>query len=36
MSVRYDLRPKFAPATAGHMSFGRVERLLASTNAPLS
>jgi hypothetical protein len=36
MSVRYDLRPKLAPAIAGHMSFGRVERLLTSTNAPHS
>ncbi len=36
MSVRYDLRPQFAPATAGQMSFGRVERALAPTNAPRS
>jgi hypothetical protein len=36
MSVRYDLLPKIVPAAAGHMSFGRVERMLASTNDPRS
>jgi hypothetical protein len=36
MSVRYDLRLQFAPATAGPMSLGRVERALAPTNAPRS
>jgi hypothetical protein len=36
MSVRYDLRPTIAPATAGQMSFGRVERMLAATSDPRS
>lgn len=36
MSVRYDLLPTIAPATAGRMSFGSVGRVLASTNDPRS
>jgi hypothetical protein len=36
MSVRYDLLPKCAPASAGHASFGIVERMLAATNDPRS
>jgi hypothetical protein len=34
MSVRHDLRPKIAPAPAGQLSFGRVERMLATANDP--
>ncbi len=35
MSACSDLRPmKHVPAPAGQRSFGRVERLLAPTNAP--
>lgn len=33
MSIRSDRRPKLAPALAGYASFGRVEHMLASTNA---
>jgi hypothetical protein len=33
MSVRYDLRRSTVPAFAGHMSFRRVERMLATPNA---
>jgi hypothetical protein len=36
MSVRYDHRPKIAPAAAGQMSFGGVARALAPTNDPRS
>ena len=36
MSVRYDLLPRMAPASAGHTSFGIVERMLATANAPRS
>jgi hypothetical protein len=34
MSVRYDLRLKTVPAIAGQLSFSRVERMLATPNAP--
>jgi hypothetical protein len=34
MSVRYDLRLKTVPAIAGHASLRRVERMLATPNAP--
>jgi hypothetical protein len=34
MSVRYDLRLQTVPAPAGHKSFSRVERMLATPNAP--
>ena len=35
MSVRSDLRlMKHVPAPAGRQSFGRIERMLAPTNAP--
>jgi hypothetical protein len=34
MSVRYDLRLKTVPAIAGQASFSRVERMLATPNAP--
>jgi hypothetical protein len=36
MSVRYDLLPKIAPAPAGHVSFGSIGRMLASTTDPRS
>ncbi len=34
MSVRLDRMPNHVPAPAGYESFGRVERMLAATNAP--
>ena len=34
MSVRYDLRLQTLPAFAGEASFSRVERMLATPNAP--
>jgi hypothetical protein len=34
MSARYDLRLKMLPAIAGQASFRRVERMLATPNAP--
>jgi hypothetical protein len=34
MSVRSDIRLKTVPASAGHASFSRVERMLATPNAP--
>jgi hypothetical protein len=34
MSVRYDLRLMTLPANAGHTSFSRVERMLATPSAP--
>jgi hypothetical protein len=36
MSVRYDLRLNIVPAIAGRLSFGRVERMFATPNAPLT
>jgi hypothetical protein len=34
MSVRLDLRLSHVPAPAGYGSFGRVERMRATANAP--
>jgi hypothetical protein len=36
MSLRLDIRSMYAPAIAGRLSFGHVERALAATNDPLS
>lgn len=36
MSVRYDLRQRIVPASAGHASFAAAERMLAATNDPRS
>jgi hypothetical protein len=36
MSVRYEILPQTRPASAGHASFGSVERALAMTNDPRS